>query len=188
MTDSYRDILMRPEGFDAFYRAHNDDLLKFFARRVYDPQVAFDLTAETFAQALLSRHRFRGREEAQARAWLNAIARHQLSRYYRRGTAERRAARRLGLEIPRLTEHEVAQTEALAELEPLRDAVRRGLDGLTGDQRRALQLRVVEERPYGEVAAALGVSEQTARARVSRALRALAKAIDPELLNEEALA
>jgi DNA-directed RNA polymerase specialized sigma24 family protein len=36
-----------------------------------------------------------------------------------------------------------------------------------------LQLRVVEERPYAQVAAALGVSEQTARARVSRALAAM---------------
>jgi RNA polymerase sigma-70 factor (ECF subfamily) len=32
---------------------------------------------------------------------------------------------------------------------------------------------VVEGRPYPEVARALGVSEQTARARTSRALRAL---------------
>jgi DNA-directed RNA polymerase specialized sigma24 family protein len=37
---------------------------------------------------------------------------------------------------------------------------------------------VIDERPYAEVARTLGISEQTARARVSRALRRLADATD----------
>jgi RNA polymerase sigma-70 factor (ECF subfamily) len=51
---------------------------------------------------------------------------------------------------------------------------------LSGAQRDALQLRVVEEQSYQQVAAALGVSEQTARARVSRGLRSLARALEPD--------
>jgi len=50
---------------------------------------------------------------------------------------------------------------------------------LNAGQRQAVQLRVVEERPYDEVALALGISEQTARARVSRGLRALTHALEP---------
>lgn len=65
-VEKYRDLLQQPEGFGAFYRLHSARLLRFFARRVYDSQVAFDLTAESFAQAFLSRHRFRGRDEQQA--------------------------------------------------------------------------------------------------------------------------
>ena len=49
---------------------------------------------------------------------------------------------------------------------------------LPAKQRLALQLRVVEERGYDEVAAALGVDEQAARARVSRALRGLARDLE----------
>jgi RNA polymerase sigma-70 factor (ECF subfamily) len=41
-----------------------------------------------------------------------------------------------------------------------------------------VRLRVVDELPYPDVAARLGISEQAARARVSRALRALAGALD----------
>jgi RNA polymerase sigma-70 factor (ECF subfamily) len=41
----------------------------------------------------------------------------------------------------------------------------------------AIELRIVRELPYPEVAAELGVSEQTARARVSRGLRALRQAM-----------
>jgi RNA polymerase sigma-70 factor (ECF subfamily) len=50
------------------------------------------------------------------------------------------------------------------------DAERRALPD---EQRRALELRVVEERSYEEVAEQLGVTQETARARVSRGLRAL---------------
>ena len=46
------------------------------------------------------------------------------------------------------------------------------------EQREAVRLRVVDELGYPAVAARLGVSEQTARARVSRGLRALAAAVD----------
>jgi DNA-directed RNA polymerase specialized sigma24 family protein len=42
-----------------------------------------------------------------------------------------------------------------------------------------LLLRIVEERSYEDVAAQMGVSEQTARARVSRGLRKLAEALEP---------
>jgi RNA polymerase sigma-70 factor (ECF subfamily) len=54
------------------------------------------------------------------------------------------------------------------------------LGRLSDEQREALQLRVVEETPYEEVARRLGVSEQAARARVSRGLRTLQRALAAE--------
>ena len=45
------------------------------------------------------------------------------------------------------------------------------------DQREAIQLRVVDERGYGAVSEVLEISEPAARARVSRGLRALRRAI-----------
>ena len=41
-------------GFDAFYRRHRNAVLAFDARRVAEPELAADLTAETFAAALLA--------------------------------------------------------------------------------------------------------------------------------------
>ena len=49
------------------------------------------------------------------------------------------------------------------------------LASLPKDQRDALQLRVVGELPYQEVAAELGCSETAARLRVMRALGRLAR-------------
>ena len=51
------------------------------------------------------------------------------------------------------------------------------MDALPEEQRRAVELRVVDEHGYDDVAGVLGVSEQTARARVSRGLRALVAAL-----------
>jgi RNA polymerase sigma-70 factor (ECF subfamily) len=80
----------------------------------------------------------------------------------------------VGLERPELTDVDLERLEDLAALGDLRRRVAALLHDLPADARRALDLRVVQELGYDAVAAALGVSEQTARARVSRALRALA--------------
>jgi RNA polymerase sigma factor (sigma-70 family) len=52
------------------------------------------------------------------------------------------------------------------------------LETLAPEQREALRLRVVMELGYPAVAARLGISQQAARARVSRGLRALALSLD----------
>ena len=160
------------------YTEHAERILVFLARRCVDPEVAVDLTAETFAEALASRHRFRGTTDDEALGWLFGIARHQLGTYLRRGKAEQRAVRRLGIRLPALSADDVARIEELADLREIRDALRRQFDRLSADQREALRLRVIEELPYPEVAQRLDVSEDAARARVSRGLRQLAASVD----------
>jgi RNA polymerase sigma factor (sigma-70 family) len=156
------------------YRSHARDLLVFFTRRVYDPEVALDLVAETFAAAFAVREQFRGPDRDQAIAWIYGIAHHQLARYFRRGAVERRALAKLGVEVPAMTEAEFERVIELTGLDQLRGRVAAALAELPLDQQRAVQLRVVEERPYSEIAAEMGITEQVARARVSRGLRALA--------------
>jgi RNA polymerase sigma-70 factor (ECF subfamily) len=167
-----------PEEFPGIYQEHSEAILRFLAVRVFDPEVAFDLLSETFAAAFVSWPRFRGETRAELEAWLYAIARAQLSHYYRKGKAEQRAVRRLGLQVPALVEEDYARIEELASMSDLRANLREALAELNDDQREALRLRVIEEKPYPEVAAELGISEQTVRARVSRGLRALAGALD----------
>lgn len=82
-------------------------------------------------------------------------------------------------------EDDLREIEEAAGLASLRTMLGEELERLSHEQREALRLRVVEERPYPEVASVLGVSEQTARARVSRGLRALARALEPALAVEE---
>lgn len=163
-----------PEAFARFYDAHAEALLAYLARRVYNADVAVELTAEVFAQAYLARDRFRGSTDSTAAAWLYTIAKRQLARHYRKRRVEGRAIRRLGIQRPGLDDQEAARIEELAELAELRSELSR----LSVRNREALQLRVIEDVPYAEVARRLGTSEQTARARVSRGLKALAAALD----------
>ena len=161
------------------YDRHAEAILAFLVRRTWDPEVAVDILAETFAVALEGRHRFRGRgREAAGKAWLYGIARHELADHFRRDGAQRRALARLGIERRPLTDVEYERIEELAGSCELRDRVAEELDALPVDQREAVRLRVVEEQGYQALARTLDISQDTARARVSRGLQALRAAID----------
>lgn len=168
----------------ALYARHCDELLVFLVRRTRDTEVALDIWGETFAQALKSGGRYRGTSDAEAGAWLFAIARRQLARYYRRGSAERRAMRRLGIERPALGAD--AETELIrrAGLDHLREALLAAVATLPADAREAIGLRILDELPYPDVAARLAISEQAARMRVSRGLRALGRVLDTQSIQE----
>lgn len=168
------------DRLSAAYERDARRLLVWFARRTYDAQVAVDLVGETYARAFEQRSRFRA-DPADADAvgaWVFGIARNVLRESLRRGRAERRALRRVGVEPPLLDPVEHARVEELADLGSLRAALAATLEGLSPDQRDAVRLRVVDELDYPVVAARLGISEDAARARVSRGLRALAETLD----------
>src|SRR3954452_21593710 len=100
MGEADDDALHNSSGLADFCRFYDRDvrtLLGFFQRRTGDPEVAADLTAETFAAALVSRSRYRP-SDAGAAAWLFAIAQHKLTDYRRRGRAEDKMRARLGME------------------------------------------------------------------------------------------
>ena len=117
-------------------------LLGYFARRVHDPEVAADLTAETFAAALASRRRFR-RGATPAVAWLFGIAQHKLGDYRRRGAAEDRMRRRLGIERVPVGEDDREMIAMLG-----RDAAWQLIDELPPEQREAVRAHVLDDRPY----------------------------------------
>ncbi len=158
---------------DALYARHRDALLVFLVRRTADTEVALDLWAETFAQAVAGRRRFRGTTDAEAAGWLFGIARRQLALYYRRGRAEQRALRKLGLERPAADDALIAEIEERAGLEHVRRDLAEALASLSEPVRDAVQLRIVDELSYADVARSLQISEPAARARVSRGLAAL---------------
>jgi RNA polymerase sigma factor (sigma-70 family) len=169
------------------YAEHADRVLVYLARRCLDPEVAVDLLAETFAEAYEHRRTFRGSSEEEAAGWLFGIARHQLSTFFRRGRAEQKAVRRLGIQLPPVDADDQSRIEQLADLGPMRRVVSDHFARLSQEQRDAVQLRVIEELPYPDVAERLRVSEDAARARVSRGLRQLAGSLDDTPLAEGAV-
>lgn len=170
------------------YGRHAPGLLRFLMRRTMDAQIAVDLVGETFAVAFEQRGRFRGELDEQGQSWLFGIANNLLNGYFRRGQVEQRALRRLGVSATHVPDEQIERIEQLAGSARLRSEVAGAVTGLAPDQRDALRLRVVEELPYPEVAERLDVTEQVARARVSRALRKLRHLLEqPEPEPEEAI-
>src|SRR5262245_65833866 len=135
---------------------------------------AADLTAEAFSRAWLCRRRFRDAGNGSASPWLYGIARNVLLDSLRKQRVEHAARVRLGLPV------EVAgdpEYEAVDGRLSLPEAALSALAALPEQERELLLLRLVEERPYREIAERLRCSPQTARARVSRALRRLTLAL-----------
>jgi RNA polymerase sigma-70 factor (ECF subfamily) len=163
---------------DRLYRDHARKLLVYFARRTFDPEVATDLVAETFASAFRDRRQYRGHSPEEAAGWLYGIARHQLTGYYKRGSVEREALKRIAVEPRDLSDAELERVDELAGLAEVRARVGQRLKELEPGDRKILRMRIVEELGYEEIADQLDLTEQAARARVSRALRRLRSSLD----------
>ena len=155
------------QAFGIFYDRHARTLLGYFARRTGDPQVAADLTAETFASAIVAQERYVP-TGAPALAWLYAIAARRLADYQRRGAVERRMQRALAMERVPVSEEDAEMIRLLAD-----DAALAMLAELPPDQREAVTAHVVDDRGYPELAATLHTSEAAVRQRVSRGLATL---------------
>ena len=164
-----------PSGFSELYTRHAAEVHAWCARRL--AWAASDLTAETFARALLSRGRFRDTHGGSALPWLLGIARNALLETVRADQIETRARERLGLPLDLATEDGFAEVED--RLSP-RLLLGDQLDALPAGEREALQLRVIDELSYEEVAEQLAIRPTAARLRVSRALRRLTRTTTPQ--------
>jgi RNA polymerase sigma factor (sigma-70 family) len=156
-----------PSAFGVFYERHVGRVIAFFRVRVRSPEVAFDLTAETFAAALGALSRYSRREEPAA-AWLFAIARHKLSEALRAGHVADHARRALAMAPISLDDEGIDLVDECAS-GPASEL----LEDLPDDQRAAIRGRHIDDRSYAEIASELHCSESVVRKRVSRGLAAI---------------
>ena len=158
-----------PRAFRELYERYATRIYGYHLRRSQDPHAAHDLTAETFAQAWISRTRFRDESAGSAGPWLYGIARHVLLVSVRQRRVEATACTRLGIlsELDR----EAAPEPAERWLEGLDEAIA----SLPETQQDAIRMRIVDDLSYDEAADRLAVSPEVVRTRVSRGLSALRK-------------
>jgi RNA polymerase sigma-70 factor (ECF subfamily) len=165
------------DSFAELYRRHALGIYTWFRGRA--GWAAADLTAETFAQAWISKRRFKDDRDGSVLPWLHGIARNVLRESARRDRVETRARARLGLPLDLAADDGYDAVDArLSPRAALADAV----DDLPEHEREALELRVVDELPYEEIARRLRLRPAAVRLRVSRALRRLALANPKEEL------
>lgn len=158
----------RAEDFGALYERTYPLIRAYLRRRVgARPDLVLDLLAETFAQALERREQFDPRRGS-AVVWLLGIANHLFLDSMRRGRVADESRRRLGMERIQVEDDqlELIERESASELQ-------RALNRLPGEQREAVEQRVLQEVAYADIAEQVGCSEQVVRKRVSRGLSVL---------------
>jgi RNA polymerase sigma-70 factor (ECF subfamily) len=159
------------DALDAFYRRHEAAVVGFHLRRTGNREVAFDLTAETFAAVIVASRRF-DPAAGSALGWLFGIAANKLRESARRGRVEADARRALAMGPVGMTDDDLDRVDDLASLADER-SLHTMLEDLPAAQREAILARVVDERDYDEIAATLRCSEAVVRQRVARGLRTL---------------
>ncbi len=163
-----------PQAFESFYRAYVDDVLRFIARRVNDPHLAADLTADVFLAAIEAAPRYRAARGA-PRAWLFGIARNVVSGEHRRAAREQRAFGRVeGRRL--LGEDDVERLQDRIDAAREARTLYAALDQLPDSERAVLELVALDGLTVTEAAAALEIRSATARVRLHRARIAMRRA------------
>jgi RNA polymerase sigma-70 factor (ECF subfamily) len=173
------EITSDPDAFERFYRLHVGEVQRFVARRVDDPYLAAELTADVFLAVIESAGSYR-RSRGEPVAWLFGIARNVVAGERRRRAKELQAAARLrGREL--VDEDDLARLHELIDSESAARELYRELTELPAGERAVLELVALDGLSAGEAGHALGISGVAARVRLHRARRRLRSRLD--LLN-----
>jgi RNA polymerase sigma-70 factor (ECF subfamily) len=157
-----------PHAFRELYDRNVDAVYSFFVRRCRSHEIAVDLTAETFSQAWQSRLHFVDRRGGAVAPWLFGIARNVLLRSVRQQRVADEA--RLSLGMGTLASHIIPDDRWLDDLD---EDLALALAALPGTQRQAIELRILDDLDYHDIAEQLDCSPGAVRIRVSRGLGSL---------------
>ncbi|WP_086820756.1 RNA polymerase sigma factor [Allokutzneria sp. NRRL B-24872] len=168
MTDFTR-IGHDPAAFEAFYREHVQAVQRFVVRRVDDPHLAADLTADVFLAVIDTAHTFRA-DRGDPTRWLFGVARNVVAGELRRRARGLRAASRIAGRAL-LDEDDIAALERRIDAASRARELYRAMDRLSDGERAVLELVALDGLTVQDAAKALGVRAGTARVRLHRARR-----------------
>jgi RNA polymerase sigma factor (sigma-70 family) len=155
-----------PQAFTTFYETHLESVQRFIARRVSDPHLAADLTADVFLTAIQSAHKY-DPERGGGGAWLIGVARNVVNAEFRRAAKDRATTRRV-------SGRELLDNDSLADIEARLDAERATRDiyaavyKLPAKDRALVELVAVDGMSVADAARLLGINEGAARVRWHR--------------------
>jgi RNA polymerase sigma-70 factor (ECF subfamily) len=164
---------MKPDEFETLYGTHAAALLAFLEYRTGNIELARDVHADTFERVLKTRWRFDPRKGSQ-KTWLYSIALNCLRDQGRRRGAEARALERIATgRNP--NEHEWQDQQGRLDA---RDAVLRGMESLSDEEREAVALRYGADLSLEEIARVTGTPTTTVKGRLHRSLNKLRETVD----------
>ena len=153
-----------PGLFTAVFDRHSAEILRYVYARL-GPDLAEDVTAETFLAAFQSRGRYDG-AWSDARPWLYGIAMRQISRHRRAEARRLRLLRSAPADGPAEDHSDRAAERVTAQR--LGPRLAAALAALPRQDRELLLLVAWAELSYAEAATALGTTTSAVKARLHR--------------------
>ncbi len=169
-----------PAAFEAFYRRHIEAVQRFIARRVTDPYLAADLTADVFLAAIDSAPAYRPHRGAPI-GWLFGIARNVIAAEQRRDARERRARSRVPAAAELIEPDDLAKLHQRIDAEAGARRLYLAMDRLSSGERAVLELVALDGLAVLEAARALGIRAATARVRLHRARKQMQSELAPDV-------
>jgi RNA polymerase sigma-70 factor (ECF subfamily) len=161
-----------PEAFRALYDAHKDRVYSIAMHFFHgDEATAADVTQQVFVKVLRNVGQFR--REAELATWLYRVTANACIDEQRKGRRLLPLAAAGGeapLAVPGAADDQILRDEVGRQ-------VKEAVAALSPKLRIAILMRYFDDRPYDEIAQALGCSPGTVASRLNRAHRALARAL-----------
>jgi len=153
------------DTFEVMVHAYGPELFRHARRRTLNDAAAEDIVQETFTRAYRALPRLR--DDSNVRPWLHHILANVCIDEANRRDRETAKVTRLFVDPAATLDNPGVEAELGLDLDDT--SLQSALLTLTPEYRDALVLRFVDELEYDELAYRSGISEQNARARVSRA-------------------
>ena len=163
--------------FETLYREYYQKVYAFLYRLCADPDLAEDLTQETFLQAYKSFHKFRG--DCEVFTWLAAIGKHTYFKYLKKKKLHLDAAN-LELVAQSYLQNEDSPEEHIHRKD-VEKAVRKVVENIPKKYRDVVLLRIYAELPFSQIAQSLKISESSAKVIYFRAKKLLMEVLKDEL-------
>jgi RNA polymerase sigma factor (sigma-70 family) len=158
------------EAFESLFRSHQTQVHGWITRIVRDPVLAEDLTIETFWRIHRAHAHFD--PERSFGAWARRIATNVALDHLKTRKFDSQ------INFPNtIAARSNADADAAVQGQ-MRQKIESAFRGLPAKLQVAATLALIEERPYQEVAEALGISLAAAKSRIFRAIRILRKKLE----------
>lgn len=166
------------DDFEALYRENHSRVYAFLFKLCGDHYLAEELTQETFYQAFLSIHRFRG--GCEMFTWLASLAKHSYYKYLRK---QKKRADEIDVDtLMRYCQDELSESpEEIYMRDVTAQSVRRRLKALPDKVRDVMILRIYAELPFAQIGATLGITENSAKIIYFRAKKKILEEFHDEV-------
>ncbi len=155
------------EQLGLLFERYHVRLYNFYLRQVCDQDLSRDLTQNTFERVLKYKHTYRA--EMPFKAWFYQIARNVKSDHFKKNKYDMKSLDDIQYDRNLRLSEEDHSLEKKEHLQMLQNALQR----LPEDKREILVMSQLEEMEYQQIAEVYQITENHARVRVHRALKAL---------------